>query len=85
MDHLQGDRVDVIVCDIRLPYVPGHNLIVSLRRLPEERGRRTPAIAFTAYASADDERAAIANGFDAYVGRPRIYELPRIVWSVRGR
>jgi CheY-like chemotaxis protein len=49
--------------------IVGFELIRRVRALPDER-RRTPAIALTAYAGADDERRAMEAGYDLHLAKP---------------
>lgn len=59
---------DLIISDIGMPGVDGHELIRRLRRNP--RQRQTPAIAVSGYAGKKDAEAAIAAGFHAHMGKP---------------
>jgi signal transduction histidine kinase/ActR/RegA family two-component response regulator len=62
---------DLIVCDIGLPSEDGLSLIRWLRRVEHDwNRRRVPALAVTAFARADDEKAALAAGFDKHVPKP---------------
>jgi signal transduction histidine kinase len=63
-------RPDVLLSDIGMPDVNGYSLIRRIRSLPGERGGRTPAIALTAYARAEDGERAFAAGFQAHVTKP---------------
>jgi signal transduction histidine kinase len=65
---LRGRLPDVIVSDIAMPQVDGFTLIERVRSLPSSR--RVPAIALTAYASAEDRERAFASGFQAHLGKP---------------
>jgi CheY-like chemotaxis protein len=85
LDYLQGDSADIIVCDIRLPGVPGHNLIRTLRSRPPDKGGNTPAIALTAFASSQDERTATAAGFSSYLRKPAGSELIQAIAAALGR
>jgi len=67
---LAESRPDVLVSDIGMPDVNGYSLIRRVRRLPGERGGRTPAIALTAYARTEDGERAFAAGFQAHVTKP---------------
>jgi CheY-like chemotaxis protein len=67
---LEESPPDVLVSDIGMPDVNGYSLIRRVRRLPGERGGRTPAIALTAYARAEDGERAFAAGFQAHVTKP---------------
>jgi signal transduction histidine kinase/ActR/RegA family two-component response regulator len=60
--------VDLIISDIGMPEMDGLEMIRELREL--ENYRSIPAIALTGYASAKDEKAALAAGFDAHVSKP---------------
>lgn len=59
---------DLIISDIGMPEMDGHELIGRLRRNP--RQRQTPAIAVSGYAGKKDAEAAIAAGFDAHMAKP---------------
>ena len=67
---LEESPPDVLVSDIGMPDVNGYSLIRRVRRLPGARGGRTPAIALTAYARAEDGERAFAAGFQAHVTKP---------------
>ena len=70
LDLLQRERPDVLISDIAMPEEDGYMLIARIRRLPEENGGRTPAIAVTAYAGRIDRSRAIEAGFDAHLAKP---------------
>jgi CheY-like chemotaxis protein len=63
-------RPDVLISDIAMPGEDGYDLIRRVRALPEQLGGRTPAIALTAYVRLDDQREAIAAGYDRHVRKP---------------
>jgi PAS domain S-box-containing protein len=65
-----GAPTDVVVTDIGMPGYDGFSLLQELRRLPEERGGRVPAIAVTAYATVEDRRRALEAGFVAHIAKP---------------
>jgi len=67
---VQAQRPDVIVSDIGMPGEDGHELIRRVRALPPEHGGRTPAIALTAYARAEDRVRAVAAGFQHHLSKP---------------
>jgi CheY-like chemotaxis protein len=60
----------VLIADIGLPAEDGYALIRKVRALPPERGGLIPAVAVTAFASADDRRRALEAGYQAHVGKP---------------
>ena len=61
----------VIVSDIGLPGEDGYSLLreVRLAALAAHTGR-TPALALTAFARADDRRRALDAGFDEHLAKP---------------
>jgi CheY-like chemotaxis protein len=58
--------VHLVVADIAMPDVDGHELIRRLR----EQGHRVPAIAVSAYARPEDRGRALASGYKAYCTKP---------------
>jgi len=69
-------RPSVLVCDIAMPGEDGYTLIGRVRAL-EDGAARTPALALTAYASADDRRRALGAGFDRHLPKP--VEPPELI------
>ena len=67
---LQKLQLNIIVSDIGMPEEDGYSLIRQIRKLPPEAGGQIPAIALTAYASAEDRNAAIAAGFNRHIAKP---------------
>jgi PAS domain S-box-containing protein len=63
-------RPDIVVSDVGMPEMDGYELIRRIRALPSTRGGRTPAVALSAYARADDESRAIEAGFQKYMTKP---------------
>ncbi len=61
---------DVLVSDVGMPGLDGHELIRKLRTLPETAGGQVPAVALTAYATANDSAKALAAGFTRHVTKP---------------
>jgi len=61
---------DVLVSDIEMPGEDGYQLIRRIRELAPERGGKTPAVALTAYARADDRMRALAAGYQIHVAKP---------------
>jgi PAS domain S-box-containing protein len=67
IDALQPD---VIVSDIAMPHEDGLSFMRRVRGLPAERGGRIPAVALSAFASAEDRRQALCAGFQDHVRKP---------------
>jgi len=68
-------RVDVIVSDLSMPGVDGHELLLRTRKLPDQVQRPTPAIALTAFDNHEYRHKAREVGFDAYLAKPLDPEL----------
>lgn len=66
---IEGERPDLVVCDIGLPGRDGYQLIQEIRRR-EGDGPRVPAIALTAFSQFKDREHARAAGFDAHLTKP---------------
>src|SRR6266566_9280131 len=63
-----ADLPDLILMDIQLPYMSGLEVTRRLRR--DDRSRRIPIIAVTAFAMGWHEREALDSGCDAYISKP---------------
>jgi CheY-like chemotaxis protein len=63
-----AERFDIVLSDIGMPDVDGYDFVQRLRARP--RGAAVPTIALTAYAGVDDERRALAAGFQRHVTKP---------------
>ena len=61
---------DVLLSDIGMPEVDGYALIRRIRALPVGEGGRTPAVALTAFARADDRQRALNAGYQMHIGKP---------------
>jgi CheY-like chemotaxis protein len=70
LSALRQEQFDAVITDIAMPFADGYDFIAALRRLPEDRGGSTPAIALTAFAHPDDRRRLLASGFQAYIAKP---------------
>lgn len=63
---------DLIMSDIGMPGLDGHQLIKALRAIPGYA--KVPAIALTGYGSSEDAKKALASGFDRHMGKPVTYD-----------
>jgi PAS domain S-box-containing protein len=61
---------EVLVSDIGMPDEDGYSLIRRVRTLSPERGGGIPAVAVTAFTSAEDRRHALDTGFQAHLSKP---------------
>ena len=70
---------DLILMDIQLPEISG--LEVTRRLRGDERSRRIPIVAVTAFAMGWHEREALDSGCDAYISSISIFSFLRTVES----
>ncbi len=59
---------DLVLMDISLPRLSGEEVLQAMRADPELC--RLPVIALTAYASSEDRRRLLEQGFDDYLSKP---------------
>jgi CheY-like chemotaxis protein len=60
----------VLVSDIGMPRIDGYEMLRTLRSRRPEDGGRIPAVALTAYASAEDRERALAAGYQRHLTKP---------------
>jgi two-component system, cell cycle response regulator DivK len=64
----ETERPDLILMDIQLPLLDGHEATRRIKQNPELR--HIPIIVVTSYALSGDDAKAMAAGCDAYVAKP---------------
>jgi PAS domain S-box-containing protein len=67
---LAEQEFHVLISDIGMPVMDGYEFISTVRRLPHQQNSVVPAIALTAYASADDKRRVLSSGFQQHFPKP---------------
>jgi PAS domain S-box-containing protein len=72
LQEFEKREFDLILSDIGMPETDGYEFIGQVRRLPANGA--VPAIALTAYASADDRERALAAGFQTHHAKPLDFE-----------
>jgi CheY-like chemotaxis protein len=76
LELLKREKPDVIISDVSMPDKDGYQFINEVRQLSPENGGRTPAVALTAFARADDMAKAISAGYQQHLCKPvDSYEL----------
>ena len=70
LEEIERRPPNVVLSDLAMPNEDGLSLIRKLRARPDSMGGDIPAIAITAYASANDCQATAAAGFQAHVAKP---------------
>lgn len=66
---------NALVVDIGMPEEDGYTFLAWVRSRRGESGPPPPAVALTAYASAEDRRRALAAGFDRHLAKPLQSEM----------
>jgi PAS domain S-box-containing protein len=69
IELIQQSPPDVLISDIGMPGEDGYSLIRQVQALAQ-KGIDVPAAALTAYARTEDERQALAAGFQTHVAKP---------------
>jgi len=83
---LEQSEFDVLISDIGMPDIDGHDLIRRIRKSESTQVRAIPAVALTAYARVQDRMRAILAGYNTHVPKPvEANELVTIVASLAGR
>ena len=76
----------MLITDLDMPEENGFTLLRRARAHARARGRNLPAVALTAYGSADDRRRILAAGFNLHLAKPVDPEELRLtVASLAGR
>jgi PAS domain S-box-containing protein len=70
LELFQRNRYDVVLSDIGMPDEDGFSLIRKIRELDHSSGNRTPAVAFTAFARADDRIRVLRAGYQMHLAKP---------------
>jgi signal transduction histidine kinase/DNA-binding response OmpR family regulator len=68
LEHLRRHRFDVVLMDVQLPRMDGHEVTRRIRAQPGLRDM--PIIAMTAHATARDRELALACGMNDYITKP---------------
>ncbi len=63
-----GNEFDMVLCDLQLPELTGHEVAARLRGT--QAWRVVPLVAVTAYSMPGDRGTAIAAGFTEYLTKP---------------
>lgn len=70
IDALKAKNPKLILMDISMPVMNGHDATIENRRLEEELGTHTPIIAVTAHAIKGDVDLCLDAGMDDYITKP---------------
>jgi CheY-like chemotaxis protein/anti-sigma regulatory factor (Ser/Thr protein kinase) len=70
LETLREWRPDIIVCDITMPEMNGHELLTRIRALPGGDLASIPAIVLSANATEPDRRRSLESGFIRHLDKP---------------
>jgi len=70
LDILDRWTPDVLISDLAMPDRDGYELIAQLRTREKKQGGRISAVAFSAYARAEDHKRSLDAGFDMHIPKP---------------
>ena len=83
LEVFDGGGLDAIVSDIGMPERDGNDFLREVRRRESGTGRRTPAIALTAFARPEDRTRSLRAGFQSHMAKPvNIDELVALLDSL---
>jgi len=77
MDKIYEGRFDILLLDVKVPFMNGFDLLSKLRR----DGNETPAIFLTSLNSMEDLSKAFESGCDDYLKKP--FELKELLLRVK--
>ncbi len=86
IEAVRGERFALVFMDCQMPNVDGLTATRTIRELEAASGGRTPIVAMTANAFAEDREACIAAGMDDYLAKPvKLTDLRNMIerWSRR--
>lgn len=79
LEALQSVRPTVLISDIGMPDMDGHQMIRTLRAT-EPRATRLPALALTAFARAEDRKRSLLAGYHAHLSKP--FDVGELILSI---
>ena len=70
VEAAMSQAFDVILMDVQMPEMDGFEALAAIRALEGPGTRRTPVVAVTAHAMAEDRERCLAAGMDGYLPKP---------------
>ncbi|HNW16683.1 MAG TPA: response regulator [bacterium] len=71
----EHDDLDIVLMDIQLPGMDGIETTAKMRKIEENKVKRTPIVALTAYFSTGNESEFLSQDFDDHAVKPVDYEF----------
>jgi len=88
LELLERDRFDLVLMDVHMPRMGGHEASRRIREREAASGGRLPIVALTAQAMKGDREKCFEAGMDGYVSEPRrvaeLFEVMHQVLALRG-
>ncbi len=75
LEHWSGRMPDLIISDLAMPEEDGYSLIARIRQMNKEKGGKVPALALSAFTTAESKQKAFEAGFQRYSTKPFDHEL----------
>ncbi len=75
LEHWSGRLPDLIISDLAMPEEDGYSLISRIRQLNKRKGGEIPALALSAFTTAESKQKAFEAGFQRYSTKPFDHEL----------
>jgi PAS domain S-box-containing protein len=86
LELLQRERPAVVLSDIGMPDEDGYTFMRRVRALTPDAGGRTPAVALSAFARAEDRTRALRAGYQIHLAKPvDPTELTAVIASLAAR
>ena len=70
LDKMEEKQPDVILMDIRMPVMNGHEATKAIRRMKREDAATIPIIAMSADAFDDDIHTSLEAGMNSHISKP---------------
>lgn len=80
LEHWSGRLPDLIISDLAMPEEDGYSLIARIRQLPKTKGGMIPALALSAFTTAESKQKAFDAGFQRYSTKP--FDHDRLVKDI---
>ncbi len=75
LEHWSGRLPDLIISDLAMPEEDGYSLIARIRQLTKQDGGEIPALALSAFTTAESKQKAFEAGFQRYSTKPFDHDL----------
>lgn len=70
LEKFESQTFDLVLMDIQMPLMDGYSATAAMRKLEQDKKRKTPIVALTAHAMAGDREKSIAAGMNDHLTKP---------------